>query len=170
MTTVALSARWSLVTPVATIRRASMSSPESVSSRIASFGSSIAIWKISFFFFSPPEKPSFTAREVSFASSSTTALFSRIELISTDYKNIDTGFTSKHRKYSKKNEGSPATIEYTVSVPGGKPIYMSIPTDYPRECNLKVDGVSKGTCLGNETDRVIYLGIFDADIMEAGVC
>lgn len=92
-----------------------------------------------------------------------TALFSRIELISTDYKNIDTGFTSKHRKYSKKNEGSPATIEYTVSVPGGKPIYMSIPTDYPRECNLKVDGVSKGTCLGNETDRVIYLGIFDAD-------
>ena len=53
------------------MRRASMSSPESVSSRIASFGSSIAIWKISFFFFSPPEKPSFTAREVSFASSST---------------------------------------------------------------------------------------------------
>ena len=74
----ALSARWSLVTPVATIRRASMSSPESVSSRIASFGSSIAIWKISFFFFSPPEKPSFTAREVSFDESSTTALFSRI--------------------------------------------------------------------------------------------
>ena len=78
MTTVALSARWSLVTPVATIRRASMSSPESVSSRIASFGSSIAIWKISFFFFSPPEKPSFTAREVSFDESSTTALFSRM--------------------------------------------------------------------------------------------
>ena len=45
---------------------------------MASFGSSIAIWKISFFFFSPPEKPSFTAREVSFESSSTTALFSRI--------------------------------------------------------------------------------------------
>ena len=38
----------------------------------------MAIWKISFFFFSPPENPSFTARAVSFESSSTTALFSRI--------------------------------------------------------------------------------------------
>ena len=39
-----------------------MSRPESVSSRIASFGSSSAIWKISLRFFSPPEKPSLTAR------------------------------------------------------------------------------------------------------------
>ena len=37
-----------------------MSRPESVSSRIASFGSSTAIWKISLRFFSPPEKPSLT--------------------------------------------------------------------------------------------------------------
>jgi hypothetical protein len=36
--------------------------PESVSSRIASLGSSSAIWKISLRFFSPPENPSFTAR------------------------------------------------------------------------------------------------------------
>ena len=80
MTTVALSGRLSLATPVATIRSASMSSPLSVSSRIASFGSSIAIWKISFFFFSPPEKPSLTARLVSLLSISTTLAFSRIIL------------------------------------------------------------------------------------------
>ena len=36
-----------------------MSSPESVSSRIAMRGFSIAIWRISTRFFSPPEKPSF---------------------------------------------------------------------------------------------------------------
>ena len=46
-------------TPSATILRASMSSPESVSSRIESFGDNIDICKISFFFFSPPEKPTF---------------------------------------------------------------------------------------------------------------
>ena len=39
-----------------------MSRPESVSSRIASVGSSSAIWKISLRFFSPPENPSLTAR------------------------------------------------------------------------------------------------------------
>jgi hypothetical protein len=39
-----------------------MSRPESVSSRMASVGSSTAIWRISLRFFSPPEKPSFTER------------------------------------------------------------------------------------------------------------
>ena len=43
----------------ATIRRASMSSPESVSSSTAKPGWSIASWRISARFFSPPEKPSF---------------------------------------------------------------------------------------------------------------
>ncbi len=51
-----------LVDAVATILSASMSRPESVSSRMASFGSSTAIWKISLRFFSPPEKPSLTER------------------------------------------------------------------------------------------------------------
>ena len=45
-------------TPPATIFSASMSSPESVSSSTAMRGLSIAIWRISTRFFSPPEKPS----------------------------------------------------------------------------------------------------------------
>ena len=48
-----------LRTPLATILSASMSSPESVSSSTATRGESIAIWRISTRFFSPPEKPSF---------------------------------------------------------------------------------------------------------------
>src|SRR5919106_2751996 len=50
------------LTPSATIRRASMSRPESVSSSTASWGLSIASWRISIRFFSPPEKPSFRYR------------------------------------------------------------------------------------------------------------
>ena len=49
-------------TPLATTRRASMSSPESVSSRIASSGFCSASCRISIRFFSPPEKPSFRYR------------------------------------------------------------------------------------------------------------
>ena len=75
---VALLAVFNLFTPLATIRKASISKPESVSSRIESFGSSIAIWKISLRFFSPPEKPSFTLRLASLLSNSTIARFSRI--------------------------------------------------------------------------------------------
>ena len=44
------------------MRTASTSRPESVSSRIASFGLSKSICKISAFFFSPPEKPTFRSR------------------------------------------------------------------------------------------------------------
>ena len=49
-------------TPSDTVRTASTSRPESVSSRMASFGSSMSICKISAFFFSPPEKPTFRSR------------------------------------------------------------------------------------------------------------
>ena len=66
------------MTPSATIRSASMSSPESVSSRIANSGSSIAIWSISRRFFSPPEKPSLTYRAAKPSSILRSAIFSRI--------------------------------------------------------------------------------------------
>ena len=49
-------------TPRATARSASMSSPESVSSRIATSGSRSAIWRISLRLRSPPENPSFRWR------------------------------------------------------------------------------------------------------------
>ncbi len=48
--------------PAETIRSASMSSPESVSSRIAILGLSSSSWRISCRFFSPPEKPSLRFR------------------------------------------------------------------------------------------------------------
>ena len=52
-------------TPSATTRSASMSRPESVSSSTAIRGLSIAIWRISTRFFSPPEKPSLMYRDAS---------------------------------------------------------------------------------------------------------
>src|SRR6185437_13242546 len=63
--------RW---TPSATVRSASMSSPESVSSRIAMSGWSIAICRISARFFSPPEKPSLRWRDVNERSTSSSSI------------------------------------------------------------------------------------------------
>jgi hypothetical protein len=50
------------LTPSATTFRASISSPESVSSITAKRGCNTAIWNTSLRFFSPPEKPSLTER------------------------------------------------------------------------------------------------------------
>src|SRR6478609_3900376 len=53
---------WTRLTPSETMRSASTSRPESVSSSTANFGVRSSIWRISWRFFSPPEKPSFTER------------------------------------------------------------------------------------------------------------
>ncbi len=63
------------LTPRETIFRASMSSPESVSSRMQYLGSSMAICRISLRFFSPPENPSLTARAVNLRSISRPSIF-----------------------------------------------------------------------------------------------
>ncbi len=54
--------------PSETTLSASTSRPESVSSRIAIFGSSSSSWRISWRFFSPPENPSFSERSANFGS------------------------------------------------------------------------------------------------------
>src|SRR3954471_2853122 len=64
---------WSLATPSATVRSASMSRPESVSSSTAISGWSIAICRISARFFSPPEKPSLRWRDVNARSTSSSS-------------------------------------------------------------------------------------------------
>src|SRR3954454_9137957 len=61
-------------TPSDTTRRASTSRPESVSSRVAMRGLSRRICRISWRFFSPPEKPSFTLRSANAESISRPAI------------------------------------------------------------------------------------------------
>ena len=80
----AMSALWSgarkAVTPSPTIFKASTSRPLSVSSRIASAGSSTAICKTSLRFFSPPEKPTLTARRSMSSEMPRVAVFWRTNL------------------------------------------------------------------------------------------
>src|SRR2546430_13977895 len=62
--------------PCATTLSASMSSPESVSSRMAKLGWNMCICRISRRFFSPPEKPSFTERVMKESSTPRSFIFS----------------------------------------------------------------------------------------------
>ena len=62
------------LTPSETTRSASTSRPESVSSRIAIFGLSSRICRISWRFFSPPEKPSLTLRSANAGSISSAVI------------------------------------------------------------------------------------------------
>ena len=111
MTIQLVSGVFSLFTPSATIRNASISRPESVSSKILNLGSSIAIWKISLRFFSPPLNPSFTERFANLLSNSTTARFSRIS-----FKNSLAGDAG--RPLYLRCSFTAARIKFTILTPG----------------------------------------------------
>src|SRR5947199_389469 len=88
-----------------------MSSPESVSSRTQSFGSRTAIWKTSFFFFSPPEKPSLRPRFMNVSSSpssfalSCTRVTKSIASISSTPRYFRIAFNAAFRKYALLTPG-----------------------------------------------------------------
>lgn len=90
-------------------------------------------------------------------------IFEKLTLDDTVFTNIKTDFATNHRKYSAKNASSSARIDYKVEVKAGEPVYMYIPTDYPRECTLSVNGKQIGAYMGNKSDCVQYLGTFEND-------
>ncbi len=91
-------------------------------------------------------------------------LFKPLYLDDTVFTNIRTDFSTNHKKFSARSSGT-AKIDYMVSVNAGEPVYMYIPTDYPRECKLSVNGKFIGYYMGNKSDCIQYLGIFDEDQM-----
>ncbi len=87
-------------------------------------------------------------------------IFNKLTVVDTLFTSVKTDFVTNHRKYSAENNTS-GRIKFIVNVNAGEPVYMYVPTDYPRECSLSVNGRSMGKLMGNKTDCVVYLGIFE---------
>ncbi len=66
-----------------------------------------------------------------------------------------------HRGYRVSDSGSDGFITYTLDISSSDPVCLYIPSDYPRECKVYVDGASKGTIGGNDTNCVMELGSFE---------
>ena len=94
--------------PSETTLSASTSRPESVSSRIAIFGSSSSSWRISWRFFSPPEKPSFSDRSANFGSMARSPIAPFISL--TKFRSFGasprTAVTAVRRKFDTDTPGT----------------------------------------------------------------
>lgn len=89
-------------------------------------------------------------------------MFVPIEDIDTRDNNLNSSYVAEHTKYTPINESASATLYYEFKVPADGIVYMYLPSDYPRECTLTVNGSDKGTVMGNETNRIIALGSFRA--------
>ena len=78
--------------------------------------------------------------------------------------NLEESYVVGHLSYTPKDSKKDATLIYTIEMPETAELFFYLPSDYPREVKLTLedDGekpVSKGTFFGNETNRIISLGM-----------
>ncbi len=61
---------------------------------------------------------------------------------------------ASYHQYSGKG----GTVTYTFTTTESGEVFFYLPSDYPREVDLTLDGKSMGTFYGNETSRIVSLG------------
>ncbi|MBE6713786.1 MAG: hypothetical protein E7575_00680 [Ruminococcaceae bacterium] len=66
-----------------------------------------------------------------------------------------------HIKYAPASGYSKGRVTYTIHVTTDDVLYLFIPSLYPRECYIYLNGVKNGSFFANETDRIVELGSFE---------
>jgi uncharacterized membrane protein YfhO len=93
-------------------------------------------------------------------------LFKKLNADDITYENAEVTFTTGHKKYTPTIEGSPARLIFDFTAVGNNEVFCYFPSDYPREAALKLNGSDIGTFFGNETFRILSLGLRqDSDAM-----
>ncbi len=99
-------------------------------------------------------------------------LFVPVEYSDYNLYNMDETYISGHYKYAPQNTATDAIINYYFDVPKSDvEYYFYLPSDYPREVKLKVDGIPMDTFYGNETSRIVTVGtsFTEGDSMRIGL-
>lgn len=79
--------------------------------------------------------------------------------------NCDVSTIAGHYKYSPTNSSSDCIVSYTVTAEKDGEIFFYLPSDYPREVKIRVNGQKvedSDTFYGGESDRIVSLGVFSA--------
>jgi len=92
----------------------------------------------------------------------TVMLFTPLERGATDNDNCDVSYAEGHVAYAPTNKSRDANIYYTFTAVDDREVFFYLPSRYPREVALKVNGSSMDTFYGNETTRIVSLGHFSA--------
>ena len=67
----------------------------------------------------------------------------------------------KHNKYVPKDSNAAATVTYSFTATRDGYVYFYLPSLYPREVELTLNGQSYGTFYGDDTSRSLLLGYFE---------
>ncbi|MBR0302796.1 MAG: YfhO family protein, partial [Clostridia bacterium] len=88
------------------------------------------------------------------------AVFSEASVSSVSTDNISVSSVAGHTKYAKIGSSPDARVNFRIHVESDDPLYCYFPSEYPRECDLTLNGKSAGTFFGNDTNRIVSLGTF----------
>ena len=75
--------------------------------------------------------------------------------------NLSTKSNSAYIEYRPEVSGSSATLTYNFTAEQNGEYFFYLPSDYPREVDLKINNKSSGTFYASETTRIISLGFFN---------
>ncbi len=88
-------------------------------------------------------------------------IYTKAKITNFDFNDLSKFGVKGHDGYEKK--GDNPTLEYTVTAPKGGTLYMYIPSEYPRDCKMYVNGVSMGKYFTNDTHCITEIGPVDKD-------
>ncbi len=84
--------------------------------------------------------------------------------------NLSTKTNSAYYEYRPEVSGSTATLTYNFTAEKDAEYFFYLPSDYPREVDLKVNNKSNGTFYASETTRIVSLGFFsEGDNVNVGM-
>ena len=66
-----------------------------------------------------------------------------------------------HDKYAPANTTYVSRFTYNIKIESEDVLYLYVPSEYPRECHLYVNGLKRGSYFGNETNRIVEIGAYD---------
>ena len=86
-------------------------------------------------------------------------VYTPVECFNTSMVNMEETYIASHLKYTAVDKNRDGTVYYEFTAPmSGAEYYLYVPSDYPREMKVKVNGADNGTFYGNETTRVVSVG------------
>ncbi|MBE6596131.1 MAG: hypothetical protein E7641_00530 [Ruminococcaceae bacterium] len=87
-------------------------------------------------------------------------IFAPIDIDSTETENCETTSHSGHYRYSPETD-TEATVTFKVTSPVDGEIFFFAPSEYKREASFSVNGTPMGSYFGNDSDRMISLGVYE---------
>lgn len=110
---------------------------------------------------SPYERLNGMVNSLTGDSSDSADIFTPVSNVESSLVNLSTAATTDGQtKYSQTVSGSLSTLTYTFTAQDSRRIYMNLPSTYAGEVGLTVNGVSKGTYFGTDTNHSMDLGSF----------